>query len=88
MDAACIISLQYTNTLGVIFGVHGFLSFTYSKPLTPSAVSEKLMPTPWQEGYLEESKMIQEFSDNGFFLIDRYFSGLFSHHIQEQLEIN
>lgn len=67
MHAACIISLQYTNTLGVIFGVHGFLSFTYSKPLTPSAVSEKLMPTPWQEGYLEESKMIQEFSDNGFF---------------------
>lgn len=88
MHAACIISLQYTNTLGVIFGVQGFVSFTSSKPLTPSAVSEKLRPTPWQEGYLEERKMIQEFSDNGVFLKDRYFSGLFSHHIHEQLEIN
>lgn len=36
---------------------------------------------------LEESKMILEFSDNGFFLTDRYFSGLFSHYLQEQLEI-
>lgn len=56
--------------------------------LLQPAVSENILKTHGMaERDLEESKMILEFSDNGFFLTDRYFSGLFSHYLQEQLEI-